>query len=203
MPLTASDTNKSFDPAPPGTHPAICYAVVDLGTQTGEYQGEVTVRHQVWIAWEFPELMFEMEDGPPMPKTISIFLTLSLHDKSSMKPLLEGWRGKSFSDDEKEGFDIKNLLEKPCLINVIHDRDGKQKINAIMPPDDKAKAFKLKHNRTYFSFEDGGEIPASVSDGIKRIIMKSTEYNETGQQNDYDYHGPDEPPIHGEEDIPF
>lgn len=154
MPLTASSKGKGFDPAPPGVHSAICYAVVDLGTQVGEYQGSKTVRHQVWIAWEFPEIIFEPEEGESRPKTISIFLTLSLSDKSNMKPLLEGWRNKEFTKEEKEGFNIENLLAKSCLIHVIHDRDGRAKINSIMPPD-KSQHFEMWHERTYFSFEDG------------------------------------------------
>ena len=192
----ATAKGKKFDPAPPGTHAAICYAVVDLGTQIGEYLGVPTERHQVWIAWEFPRLIFETEEGEPKPKTISRFLTVSLGDKSNMKPLLEGWRGREFTEEEKEGFDIQNILEKACLINVIHDKDGNAKMNAIMPPDEDAKAFMMNHDRTYFSFEDGGSIPDVVPDGIKKIIMKSVEWNEQGQQ-DEGLEGPSREPEQG------
>jgi len=201
MGLTATEPEtKGFDPAPPGVHHAICYALVDLGTHDNEFQGEVTQRHQVWISWEFPELMIQAEDDVK-PRVISGFYTLSLHEKANLRKVLEGWRGREFSDHELRGFDLRNILEKPCLIHVMHSKEGRAKIQSIMPAE-KKREFNQFNETIYFSFEDGGEIPANVPEGIRRLIMDSYEYNEEGQQSE----GPPAQNISSDtpdEDIPF
>jgi hypothetical protein len=184
MPLTATAKATSFDPPPAGIHPGIVYAVVDLGHQEKEWQGKINILHQVWIAWEFPELEFETEDGKKLCKTQSIFLTLSTGSKSNMLPLLEGWKGRELTNTEKLNFDVSKLIDHPCYVQIIHKEDGNGKIASLSPPDDRCKSLKRIHDLVYFSFEDGMEIPDNVPGGIKDIIMKSDEYNTMGQQND-------------------
>jgi hypothetical protein len=200
MGLTATEPQtKGFDPAPQGVHHAISYALVDLGTHENEFNGEVSERHQVWISFEFPELVVEV-DGEPKPRVISGFYTLSLHEKANLRKMLEGWRGREFKDHELRGFDLKNILEKPCIIHVIHNRDGKAKINSVMPADEHTKQLQKSNETIYFSFEDGGGIPDNIPDGIRNIIMKSFEYNTLGMQNE-GYEPPQEPNF--PEDVSF
>ena len=49
MAITAVDKGGDFKQAETGTHPARCYMILDLGHQRNEYQGEVSVRHQVLL----------------------------------------------------------------------------------------------------------------------------------------------------------
>jgi len=203
MGLTATSKGMNFDPAPAGIHPGRVYAVVDLGHQEKEWQGKVNILHQVWLAWEFPELEFETDSSEKTCKTQSIFLTLSTSDKSNMLPLLEGWKGRELTNQEKINFDVSKILGHPCYVQIIHKEDGNGKINALSPPDQKCKDLQPVHDKVYFSFEDGMEIPENVPEGIKNIIMKSEEYNQIGQQNDYDYEPPQEPDYPEDSDIPF
>lgn len=55
MSLTAKQgSNLNLPPVEAGTHPAVCYGVIDLGTQRTEYMGEPKDTQQVLILWELP-----------------------------------------------------------------------------------------------------------------------------------------------------
>ena len=199
MGLTASDSGGgNYVQAPPGVHPAICYSVVDLGTQEKTWEGKTWDSHQVFISWELPTQMFEF-DGVTKPIAMSGFYTVSLHEKANLRIMLEGWRSKGFSSEELKGFNIKDILEKPCLMNVI-EKDGKAKIGSVMPADDGAKSFTQFNDTLYFSFEEGLEIPGNIPEGIKNIIRKAKEFDEG---TDWDAMRKGEPAIHGEDNIPF
>src|SRR5208337_1405024 len=47
--------------------------------------------------------------------------TLSLHEKAALRKDLESWRGRTFTEEELKGFDVENVLDVPCLLNVIHN----------------------------------------------------------------------------------
>ena len=98
---------------PEDTYQAVCYAVVDFGTQHLTF-GDVSVdKERILIGWEIPTLRIEIErDGKKLdlPRATSKQFTLSLHPKSLLRPLLEQWRGKAFTKNEEQGFHLSNLL---------------------------------------------------------------------------------------------
>ena len=164
-----------FQDAPVGTHIAVCIKITDLGTQHGEYQGQANVRNQVLVTWELPNE--RMTDGKPF--IVSAFLTNSLSEKATMRHWLENWRGRPFTQEELDGFDLLNILGKCCMLNVIAKPEGKKgvKVGGIMAlpkgmekpaPENEPVAFWLdEFNRSKFD---------ELSNGIKEIIMKSDEY---------------------------
>ena len=78
MSLKATSSGKDFELAPVGVHPARCYRVIDLGTQTTEWQGQTKKAHKVMLTWEL--LGDErMADGRPF--SISKRFTASTHEK--------------------------------------------------------------------------------------------------------------------------
>ena len=105
----------SFKPAPTGTHAAVCVDVVDLGEIKVEYQGKTKTQHKIKIVWQIEELR---DDGEPF--RLQKRYTLSLHEKSSLRKDLESWRGRGFTDEELQGFDVEALLSKAALVNVLH-----------------------------------------------------------------------------------
>ena len=107
------EKTKNYERAAAGVYAARCIQVVELGTKDNEYQGEVKKRKELVIVWELAELM---EDGRPF--VVSWRGTNSLSDKSKLLPLLVSWRGKAFTQDELARFEMKNILDKPCMINV-------------------------------------------------------------------------------------
>ena len=188
MGFTVKDSGGSGDwePVPRGVYQAVCYAVVDLGTQFSQMFG--VEQHQCWVAWELPEERIEFE-GENKPRVISKFYTVSLHEKSNLRQHLESWRGRAFNAKELEGFDISKLIGANCQINVIHKQKAKGGVKAdigsIMPLSRGMQRKDSEAEYIYYSMEEHGlAIPENIPDGIKGMIMKSREYNETGQQND-------------------
>lgn len=126
MTIMAKDTGNSgdFTPVPQGTHLAICNTVVDLGLQEIIYMSVQSVKHQVYVRWELLNERIDWKDAEGKeregPMSIGKTYTLSLHEKANLRKDLEGWRGKAFSTDELQGFDITKLLGVPCQVTVTH-----------------------------------------------------------------------------------
>lgn len=136
----STGSSSSFVPVPSGTHLARCYRIIDLGTQRTEHQGEVKHLWKVMIQFE---VHGDDEHGNPLlstkgdPMSISKNYTMSLHEKSNLRKDLQSWRGREFTEQERKGFELKNLLGVWCMINVVRKagRDGKDytNIEGIMP----------------------------------------------------------------------
>src|SRR5579863_4111692 len=125
----ASDKGGSFQSAPVGTHVARCIKIIDIGTQTGEYQGKVLERNQIIVMFELPTTL--MDDGNPF--VASKFYTNSLNEKANLRHDLEQWRGRAFSKEELGSFDLMNILGKPCMVSIIEKPEVKgTKVGSVM-----------------------------------------------------------------------
>jgi hypothetical protein len=126
MATYASDSGggKDFDPVPEGSHLAVCDMFVDLGLQDTNFG----TKHKIYLRWQIPSLRMKWEkDGVEHegPMAIGSKFTLSLHEKATLRQILQSWRGKAFSADELKKFDVTTILGKPCLITVTHaPKDG-------------------------------------------------------------------------------
>jgi|SRR5690606_24025297 len=135
MAIIARDTGGNsgdFEPAPAGAHQAVCVDVVDKGLVTTEWQGKVRDRHLVQIRWQINE---RMTDGTRYLVTRTF--TLTLHEKGQLRPFLESWRGRAFTREELEGFDLERLIGANCQINVVHRTNNDRtyaNVVSIMPP---------------------------------------------------------------------
>jgi hypothetical protein len=172
----------SFSPPPAGTFPAVCYRIIDLGTQQTTWQGKPKKAHKVLISWELHDPEAMTEDGKPM--SVHQQYTWSMHEKSRLRHDLESWRGKAFSDADfgPGGFDVKKLLGVPCFLGIVHDtKDGTTyaNISAIsgLPKNfDKPKAVNAL---AYSWIEDGlfdRAVFATLSDKMQEKIKSSPEY---------------------------
>lgn len=129
MALIATGSNKEFKQVPEGSHMAVCYRVIDLGTQRWDYQGEPQIGRKVLIGWE---LHGEADDGAALttddgqPLAVSKKYTLSLGRKANLRADIESWRGKAFTQAELDGFDIGNLLGAACMITIKHEKKGEK-----------------------------------------------------------------------------
>lgn len=122
--LLAKDNSLDRELIPAGNMVARCYMVADCGTQVTKFTHETTglpvKQHQVVIAWEFPAEL--MKDGRPFARPETY--TLALGEKANLRKILDSWLGRPITDEErKEGFDLKQLLGKPCMVNIIHKAD--------------------------------------------------------------------------------
>lgn len=117
MPIIARDNTTDFEPAPEGLHQAVCVDVVDLG----EIESQWGKRHYIQIRWQIDEVR---DDGKPFLAMRRF--ALSLHEKSTLRPFLEAWRGKRFTAEELRGFDLEKLIGANCQLQIIHAaKDGR------------------------------------------------------------------------------
>lgn len=120
MPILAKRSEKTFTPAPAGTHQAVCCDVVDLGYIESSFTPGKK-QHKVAVVWQINEAM---QNGKPF--LVQQRYTLSLDEKANLRRDLESWRGKAFTEAELGGFDIENLLGVNCLLSIVHvERQGK------------------------------------------------------------------------------
>ena len=54
-----------------------------------------------------------------------------MSEKANLRKDLEGWRGKSFTESELEGFDLEKLIGSNCMLNIVYNKKGKAKISGI------------------------------------------------------------------------
>lgn len=162
-----------------GTYPARCIKVIDLGTQHGEYLGIPNVRKQVLVTFELPTELMESGEWAGSPYSVSKFYTASLGEKATLRHDLEAWRGRPFTEEELKGFDLKNVLGKPCMISVIKTETGKSKINSVMAVVRGMTVPEAANPLIHFDIDewDNG-IFIGLTDGIKKIIMESDEGKE-------------------------
>lgn len=167
----------NFKPVPEGPHPAILYSLIDMGTQQGTYQGKpANPKRKIAMRFELHGEDTKLDDGRPM--SIGKTFTLSSSAKGNLRPFMEGWRGKSFTDDEFEAFDLQNMLCKPAIVTIVEDGEyrvinGISRLIAGMTPP------VMVNSAIYLSLEPGEfdeGVFNSLSDKMKDIIRQSPEY---------------------------
>ena len=167
-----------------GVHNARCIRVIDLGTQRNEYQGQVSWKRKVMITWEVHNKDSEE------PFEISNFYNNSLYEKANLSKDLTSWRGRPFTEDEKKGFDISNLVGKVCQLNVIEGNNGKPKVATVLPTKDEVG---IQHNKSLvFSIDQyqKGDLTIfnQLREGSRNMILQSKEL-EGQDQSDAKEHG--------------
>ncbi len=206
MGLTATSSGGSFKSVDPGTYPARCFKVIDLGTQKRDYNGKVSYAHQVMIVWELPTELIEEGDYAGQPYAVAKFYTLSLHEKANLRKDLEAWRGRGFTEEELKGFDLHNIIGKSCMVSVIHSDTGKTKVNGVMALVKGMSLPEAINPSVTFDIDKWDvAIFDSFSDGIKEIIKRSEEARYKGEKIDRsaEYDEGDPPPFDPDSDIPF
>jgi hypothetical protein len=199
-----------FTPSPAGTHLAICYRVLDLGTQDGTWEGKPTQKHQVMIGWELCDE--RMEDGRPF--TVGKRYTFSSSEKATLRKDLEAWRGRAFSDAEltggpPDGFHIRKIIGVPCLLTVIHEvgRDGRTRarISSVTKIMKGQAAPRMVNPPQYLSLAPGEFDRATfddLPDYFRETIIKSPEFLKVTHPE-----GAEKPPARGDDgldsEIPF
>ncbi|MEI7803216.1 MAG: hypothetical protein WCI97_11250 [Bacteroidota bacterium] len=208
-------TNKSsgtdFQPIAAGSYPARCYSMIHIGTVEEEILGTKKILNKVRIFWELPtELkVFKVENGE-QPSAISKEFNLSMNEKANLRKMLEGWRGKGFTESEAENFDITKLLGKACLINVIHKtaKTGSKVYAEISSISALPKGFECppQVNKTFeFNYDNFDQkVFDSLPDYLKDKMKQSEEYAAIQFNQHQAFDLKDQPQqSNGVDDLPF
>lgn len=187
--VEASGGSREFKTVPAGTHLARLYRIVDLGTQTSQFDGgEVKMQRKVMFGWEIHGeddngATLLTEEGKPM----AVFknYTLSWNEAATLRKDLQAWRGTPWTDKEAARFDLKNVLGQWCMLNVLHrpgNKDGKMFANVAgispVPGFLKKQGLPEGHNELQmFRLGDPDwELFETFSKGLKAKIESSPEY---------------------------
>ncbi len=139
MPFIVKEEKKEFSKAPEGLHEAVCSRIVDLGMQQTAYGP----KHLIKLYWQIGEK--EPETGRQF--TVGRRYTLSFASKAKLRGDLEIWRGRKFTPEELQGFDLERLLGKPCQIQIAHNfgNDGETwaNVQAVVPAAKGSVALKV------------------------------------------------------------
>ena len=198
-------------PLEPGYYPAVCYGVVVTGTHYDMFRnGSKT---EAIIFWELPTETF-MVDGTEVRKTITETYTFSLTN-SNLAKMLEGWRGRPFTDEELAGFSLNKIIGVPCgltIINKTSKTSGKTfpKVQAVTTPAKGMMYAKdMSHEPLWFNICDDrfdlaliDDLPNWVADKVRA----SDEYSAKSYANKKvdEKFSDEELEIHSnEEDLPF
>ena len=176
-------TTKKSKPIEPGMYGATCYAAIDRGTHHDEKFDKD--KRELTLIFEIPEVRIDIEkDGETksLPRALSKTYTLSLHEKAKLRKDLQSWRGRAFTAEELKGFDLMNVVGKPCLLNLVTSECGNYtNIDGINPLMKGMEAPKQENASTYFTFdecEDGvePEWPSGMPQWLIDIAKESDEY---------------------------
>jgi len=120
MPIIVSG-GSDFVNAPAGMHSAVCCDVVDHGMVESQFG----IKHKVSLVFLIAE---NMDNGKPF--SVHRKYTASLNEKATLYNDLTSWRGKTFAKEELDAFDLEDLINVPCMLNVVHKtEDGKTYAN--------------------------------------------------------------------------
>lgn len=178
MSTTVSKPASDFEQVPEGTFVARCYGLVFLGTQEVQFKGESKQQEKVVIQWELLDDEGKTKDGKPF--TISKKYTRTLDERGNLYSDLNAWRGKRFTTEELEAFDMMNVLGAYAQLQVLHDKNeqsGKTYANvtALMPYKG-AKPDPVNENIVFDIEEPDVDTFNKLSDYLKRMIQAAPEF---------------------------
>jgi len=189
----SSNSTSDFKLPPAGSFMAKLYRIIDIGTQTTEWMGKKKMQRKIIAMFE---LHGEDNDGQPLqtaegkPLIVSKRYTLSLDEKATLRKDLEAWRGKAFTQEELDGFNLEVLLGKCCMVNITHSSyEGKEYANisgiSQVPVALKKLGEPVGVNELMiFTLDPFDQAKfEKLSEGMQGVIKKSAEYRNTFEPN--------------------
>lgn len=120
---TKKDDGGKFEKAPPGNHPAVLVAIIDLGNQwqepyshpkPGEKPQVAKYQHKMYFVYEL--VTKKMTGKVNENHVIAVDLTFSMYETAKMRKWVESRLGKKLPDGV--AYDITQELGQPVLLNV-------------------------------------------------------------------------------------
>jgi hypothetical protein len=125
--VVSAGESRTFAPAPAGLHQACCVDVVDMGLLEVTYSGKTKKQWKIRVVWQIDE---SMDDGRPF--IVQKRYTASLNEKATLRKELESWRGRPFTQEELDAFDLDKLIGANCQLNIQHvTKEGKLYANVV------------------------------------------------------------------------
>lgn len=177
MPKAKESSGGTFTPVPAGAHVSRCFASIALGTQKPN-NPSFNPSFKVMLMFETPN---ELVEGTDDPMTIGKEYTCSLSEKANLRKDLAGWRGRDFTAEELQGFDVANVVGQPCILSVINytKQNGNtgSKINSISKLPKGSACPNAVHKPIIYEIEHGrNDVFQALPDWIKKKIEECEEW---------------------------
>jgi hypothetical protein len=166
--------SKPRELVPTGNHVATLFKIVNIGTIPTPYMnddGTVKEQARIRLYFELPHEMreFETKDGEKktLPMSISREVTLSLYKSEKMTSVLRTTAhaliGQSLTDQEAEVFNVEDLLNMHCMVEVAHETmsDG--------------KGTKFAKAVGFGSIPKGMEVPEQINKGVIQNVREMSQ----------------------------
>lgn len=175
--VNANSTTTTFEPVPQGTHLAVCAMLVDLGDQFNQTYKKL--QRKVLIGWEIPHETYD-DNGTPKPKMVFNRYTASLNDGSALRRDLAAWRGRDFTPEELNKFDLHNIVGKSCYVNIIHNESNGRtyaNISSIVALPKGTEGGKLAEPALVFDLDTAKEADIdALPEWIQKVVRASATY---------------------------
>lgn len=192
----AASGGGDFEQVPAGAHPGVCIGLIDLGTHLDQFKGGPFKKvRKVLLVWEL-----DTGDDPatePERAVVGRDFNLSMNadgsvsygDKSNIRKLLQGWRGKEFVDGVDE-IDLEAVVGKPGLVSMKEKQTGGGKditvVDSVSMLPKGLKPFKPEHETIKYDADskDGAPdqkwLPRIFGDEIHTVLARSLEWGGDG-----------------------
>lgn len=179
---------------PAGNHPGVCVAVIDLGTHWNSFKGQPEKKvRQILFVWEI-DVGDEGEErrqviGRDYGVSYSKDGGLIYGDKSNVRKMLEGWRGKPYGPDEE--VDPLAVLGLPCCVNVSNETRGDRvydSVGGVAKLTKGLKPIKPSHEKVLYLADSDDVVPNMdwlprvYGETVETIVQRSLEHGGTGRK---------------------
>ena len=173
--IVKSEGNSEIKQLEPGVYTGIASAIIDLGFQENITFGKT--QRKVMIVWNIVGETIVVKDEE-LPRVMSKEYTMSLGEKSTLRKDLEAWRGRPFTAEELEGFDLINILNVPCQLQLNQqEKNGRTFVNiaAIMAIPKGMKVEKVDNTYVFDTYDketwkNYEKIPNWIKEKIKKAL---------------------------------
>lgn len=111
---------KQYQLPSEGSVQGVLAEIVDLGVVKSEWNGVQKEQWKCLLTFEITET--KQETGERL--IVSRQFTASLDERGNLRKFLEGWRGRSFTPEELQGFDLDSCVGVNAILSLSHNKKG-------------------------------------------------------------------------------
>lgn len=175
-----------------GSIQGVLAEVVDQGLIEVEWAGETKIQHKCLLTFEIDE----WKDGTEDRLIVSRQFTASLDERGNLRKFLQGWRGRSFTDEELKAFDLDTLVGVNAILSLVHNtKNGKTYCNIASASRLLKGMDKMEVSAAYVPYAE------RMARRNERVQAASASANEPPEHGTFDPGMP--PDDDGDNDIPF
>jgi hypothetical protein len=167
---------------PAGSHIGVCYALVELGTQSVEFEGKRELKSQLRISFELPGE--RMSDNRPF--VIGRTFTYSSDPRSALRCEIESWLGRPLANEEFGRLDLAERVGCSAVVGIKHaagkNGDYAQLTGIMKVPQGVPERQAPINPVVVFSFAAfDPEIYRQLPNWLQEVIARSPEYRALGK----------------------